>query len=604
MNIISAVKRALVAALLILATGHARAQWATQVLDLKPGWNAVYLHVDASHDTLANMVAADPDNPILEVWLWSPAPNTVQFVQNPQTPTDAGSQWASWNRLDIASSRLHRLVANSAYLVRVGTNVSAYAWHVKGKPVAPSYSWTSTGLNFLGFSTPAEGPPSYESFLAQSPELQQNAEIYQYVGGDLGAKNPARLLAYRTTPVKRGQAVWIRSGTLFNRYFGPFELMLSGGGGIDFGDQLNVRNFRLRNLTAGALTVSMQLAASETPVAGQPEIAGSPALLVRGELNLTNLTYGYRHLAVGGAQNLTLAGYGQPGSEIEVVLGLNRSAVGGQPGDLLAGVLRFVDSLGLSQVDVPVTAALGSSAGLWVGGAEVSQVGQYLKTYERDADDQPVADVDGRYVVSGINTNMAAVSRVFPVRLIVHNPAQGPAKLLQRVYVGFDATTNYVVSTTEAVLHRGLISQARRVSAAHLPWSRENSAWLFNGRFPDMSSLTAIVSVGFNDHAANPFVHTYHPDHDNLDAAFRNVLPQGSESYSVQREITLHMNQPEDDFASLTSSGQTITGDYRETITVLGLARAGGTRDSRQFETGGTFTLNRIASVADLTIAP
>jgi hypothetical protein len=176
--------------------------------------------------------------------------------------------------------------------------------------------------------------------------------------------------------------------------------------------------------------------------------------------------------------------------------------------------------------------------------------------------------------------------------------------LLQRVYCGFDANTNYVVATTDSVLHPGLLGQARRVSAAHLPWRGDNTPWAFNGRFHDLTNLTATVGLDFNDHASNPFVHTYHPDHDNLDATFRKGLPQGSESYTVQRAITLLLNPPADDFASLTSSGRTITGDYFETITVLGLARAGGTHDTRRFETHGTFTLNRISEVPALTVLP
>ena len=35
----------------LFAAGEARAQWATQPLSLQPGWNAVFLHVDASYGT-------------------------------------------------------------------------------------------------------------------------------------------------------------------------------------------------------------------------------------------------------------------------------------------------------------------------------------------------------------------------------------------------------------------------------------------------------------------------------------------------------------------------------------------------------------------------
>jgi hypothetical protein len=277
-------------ALCLASALSTQAQWLTQSFALKAGWNAVYLHVDASHDTLENLVGSDLGNPILEVWLWAPPASTLQFVQSPQQPV-AGAQWVSWDRNSTDPQPLQRLVGNAAYLVRVATNGAPYAWNLKGKPLPPANEWTTTGLNFLGFPTVPSGPPTFEAFLAKVPELQQNAEIYHYPGGDLGAGNPARLYALRTTRVNRGQAYWIRSGTVYNRYFAPFEIALSGSRGLDYGDALNAVSFRLRNLALTNLTVTLGLNESEAPPPGQTNIAGTPPLLVRGPLNTTNLTY-------------------------------------------------------------------------------------------------------------------------------------------------------------------------------------------------------------------------------------------------------------------------------------------------------------------------
>ena len=587
---------------LLCSTFPARAQWVTQSVGLKAGWNAVYLHVDPSHVSLDALVGADLANPILEVWLWAPPASTLQFVQSPQEPV-AGAQWMSWNRNSADTQMLQRLVGNCAYLVRVATNVASYTWTLKGKPLPPAYEWTTTGLNFLGFPTLPTGPPTFENFLAKAPELQQSAEIYQYPGGELGSGNPARLYALRTTTVKRGQAYWIRSGTTYNRYFAPFELALSSAHGVSYGDTLNAASFRLRNLTANNLTVTLRLVASETPPAGQTNIAGTPPLVVRGVLNTTNLTYAYSNLAFGGTHTWTLPASGLSGSDVEIVLGLDRVAMAGGVGDLFAGVLRLTDSLGHAQVDVPVSATAGSSAGLWVGAASVSQVGQYLKTYSRDGANQPVLDTNGQYVVASLNTNLGAVSRSYPLRLIVHNPevGHGNAVLLQRVFVGLDPWTNTVVALQESALSATTLSQARRISAAHLPWNVTNRAWAFSGALGQASNLTATVTLPFNDQASNPFLHTYHPDHDNLDTAFKNELAQGAESYTVQRAITLSILPPSSGAAAFSSGAQTLSGNYLETITVQGLARAGGTCDTRTFEVRGTFSLNRIAAIPTLT---
>ncbi|MCX6902636.1 MAG: hypothetical protein NTW03_04000 [Verrucomicrobia bacterium] len=592
----------LLAPLLLLAALPAHAQWLTQTNTLKAGWNAVYLHVDPSYDTLDNMVGSDLSNPILEVWLWNPPASTMQFVQSPQQPV-AGDQWVSWVRNSTDPQTLQRLVGNATYLVRVATGVATYAWQIKGRPLPPSYTWTTTGLNFLGFPTVAYNPPTFDAFLSKVPDLQQNAEIYYYPGGDLGTGNPARVYAMRAMTVKRGQAYWIRAGTVYNRYFAPFELALTGSGGVNYGDSINAMSFRVRNLTSTNLNVTLKLVASEGPPAGQTNIVGTPPLMVRGPLNTTNLTYAYSNLSIGGVYTWALAAKGQPGSEVEVVLGLDRTTLSGAVGALFAGVLRLTDSFGYSQVDVPVTANVASSAGLWVGAAAVTQVGQYLKTYQRDTNDNPVMDTNGQYQVTSLNTNLGAVSRTFPLRLIVHNPeaGHGNAVLLQRVFVGLDAWTNEVVALAQSSLSSTFLSQARRISAAHLPWTPTNQAWAFNGALGQSGQLAATVTLPFDDQASNPFLHTYHPDHDNLDPAFRNELAQGSESYTVRRDIRLTIVPPTGGSATFTTGAQSLSGNYAETVTMSGLARAGGTNDTRTFEVRGLFNLNRISAVPTLT---
>ncbi len=597
------VKRILLTLLLLVGASFAQAQWLSQSVTLSPGWNAVYLHVDASHTTLDTLVGGDGANPILEIWRWNAGPN-VQFTTDPQSPINGGSQWISWSR-GAANSPLQRIVGNSGYLVRVETNVVSYTWTVKGKAVAPANDWTTTGLNFLGFATVPNSPPNFDTFLAVAPDLFDSAELYYYHGGDLNSNNPARIFSpeYRNTPVKRGQAFWFRSGTTFNRYFGPLTVDLSSGTAIDFKENGNSSSLRLKNRTASSLTVSVQLLASETPPAGQTAIAGEPPLIIRGAANPTNVTFGYTNLPINTTRSWTLAPQGQPGSELEVVFGLNRAAMSANPGTLFAGILRFTDSLGYSQVDVPVSAKASSTAGLWVGRALATQVGEYLKTYQTAG--SSLAMTNGHYIATATNTSIAPTAKLFPLRLIVHNPGAGSnAVMLRQVFYGPDAFTNLVVATKQDALNQNLLGQCRRVTATHLPWSATNTFWGMSGRLGSASNLTASVMLDYNDQASNPFLHSYHPDHDNLNTTFKTVLVPGMESYSVRRDITLSVTPPANDFASQIAGTQSIEGNYLETITVLGLPRAGNTNDTRTFEVRGVFTLNRISDVPTLTVVP
>jgi hypothetical protein len=589
--------------LFMAATTSSHGQWVTQTLELKSGWNAVFLHVDADHTTLDGLIGGDPTNPIVEVWRWQP-PVTTQFTDSPLNPNPR-SEWSSWVR-NRPGSALQRLMGDTAYLVRVSVDTPTFVWAVKGRPVPPRQDWTVTGLNLIGFSTPAANPPKFDAFLARSPELSSaTPEIYQYVGGDLSANNPVKLVPFlfRSVPVKRGEAFWIRAGEVFNHYFGPFEVVLNGQR-LGFGDDISAAPVRLRNLTTNALTVNLSLLSSETPPVGQASIAGLPPLILRSDFNVNNLVYGYTNLPVGAVRSWRLAPANTPGSEIEVVVGLNRSAITSNPGALLAGILRFTDSLGFSQVDIGASASAASGAGLWVGTAVVGEVAQSLKTYSRDADNQPIVATNGSYIVTSTDTSVGGAARPYPLRLIVHNPSSGNAALLQRVFVGLNANTNTILSLKESALSPQFLKDARRLSAVHLPWSAQNPAWSFSGRFGAQTNLTTTVTLGYDDRASSPFIHAYHPDHDNLDPTFRNQLPQGSESYGVQRQITLNVTPPANDFSSLVSAHQTIDGVYSEIITLKGLARAGGTNDTRRFEVRGSFTLNRVSDIAQITPAP
>jgi hypothetical protein len=321
-------------------------------------------------------------------------------------------------------------------------------------------------------------------------------------------------------------------------------------------------------------------------------------------LNTTNLTYGFTNLSVGTARTVTLAPKGTPGSDVEVVLGLDRSSMTGAEGALFAAVLRLTDSLGFSMVEMPVTARVASTSGLWVGNAEINRVEPYLPALQKLAASavpvDPAPTLPEGVVEVPREELEANVPRTFPVRLIVHNPGSGNAKLLQQVFYGFDTYTNQVVATSESVLLASYLPQSRRITTSNLPWRAGNEPWSFSGRLGDASTLTTTVETAFDDHGSNPFLHTYHPDHDNLDATFKAQVPRGMESYGIRREITLRVLPPSTNVFSLGNS-RTMRGWYKETIRLVGLARGGGTSDTRDFLISGPFTLTRISDVGALT---
>jgi hypothetical protein len=206
------------------------------------------------------------------------------------------------------------------------------------------------------------------------------------------------------------------------------------------------------------------------------------------------------------------------------------------------------------------------------------------------------------YVVTAHNTSLDAVATPYPLRLIIFNDRIGNCSLMQRVYYGIQAGTqgtNIVVTTTQNSLDPAYLSTARRISATAWPWTPTNTIWAFaGGPLAQGATLTTTVYEPYDDQAANPFLHTYHPDHNNLNFNFSppHELPMGSESYAITRQIQLSVVANTDDFISLTTANTSLAGLYYETITLTGL---GG--NTKSYQTSGTFALKQISPISILT---
>ena len=803
------------------ASGAAMAQWLTQTNNLKAGWNAVYLHVDASHAPISDVMAAAPD--IEEVWLWNRPVLGQQFVESPQVPSASGSRWTRWTSSLGPTSPLKFLVPNAAYYVKVKATTPTYAWRLKGRPVPPIYDWTTSGLNFVGF--PLAQQLSYEQFFLPAPNLMQGTEVFASPGGAFGTGNPIRVFDFSRGVIQRGEAVWMRVDGGFNRYFGSFEVSGMDQRGLDFGTEGMQLSFRIRNASAETNVVRMEWIRSELPPAGQPSIPAMPPLIVRGNIQQgTALQYeGIAMLETdpfigatsGGSSSIewTLPPAGQPGSDIQVVLGVARSHITSGPGTVLAGIIRLTDGDFRTRVDLPLSATAQSNAGLWVGDARVSQVTQYLKQFALSADgsraigrrwtttsvdtffggDQDEGlDLSGTFVyavnlgttssttqtardavfrqassttglalssggtlvnlatfspsmvygtstaddslenimrsaayvtngtlsatlnveqgvryklqllfaeregtaatwsgfnllvgdnvivpnfiptrhitrggsfadqntkvgvvvsheftaptnqikvtldsagatskdiklqmaflngltlerldasslppelvaeegsvlVAGTTENNVGVPKSFPLRLIVHDNGTN-AFLMQRVFIGDDLATNTIVATRQSMLAPKRLAGARRITAAHLPWSQSNDPWPFATGGTNGTSMLVTVSTSYDSVGANPFVHQYHPDHDNLNAAFSSRLPKGQESYGITRTIRLTPATLGFDFESKTAGHKRRVGIYEETVTLEGSGA-----NVRTFRSAGSYSLTRISQVPALT---
>ena len=351
--------------------GSAHAQWRTETYTLKGGWNAIYLHGDASYDTIDNLLPNSGSTAnITEVWSWNPNPDQVQFTDSQMIPSGGTSEWSVWKRGDAASTTLSRLAGQRAYLLKcLGTSGNTYTVTLKQAPQIPSNSWVRNGANLLGFPTFKNGStfPTFASYFATFPAaVASSSKIFKYAGGDLGATNPVQLFSTSSERVDRNQAYWF-SAKVAGEYYAPLEFSLSTSGGLRFGRSLSDIKLRIRNRTAASVTVTLTPTVSEAEPSFQTAIAGSVSLKRR-TFNAATATWS--EAAFGASETEVVA----PQTTVELSFGINRAAMTGPVGALYASLLRITESSNLMDVYLPVSAKKDSLAGLWVGDISLNSV--------------------------------------------------------------------------------------------------------------------------------------------------------------------------------------------------------------------------------------
>jgi hypothetical protein len=545
-----------------LSVGVTHGQWQSTSYTLKGGWNAIYLHGDASYAPPATLFASYPA--VLEVWRWNTNPTQVQFMTTPLIPSAGTAEWTVWKR-DGSVSALSQMVGQSAYLVKCsGTTSNSYTVSIPQKVVPPSAAWVRNGANLMGFpSKLGSAYPTLGSYFATFPAaIAANTKIYKYVGGDLGAANPLQVFSPTSEKLDRNQAYWFSSQVVGN-FYAPVELGLSNLSGLDFGRTGAVITVRLLNRSATTSTVTIAPVASSAAPSGQESITGSVPI-TRRVFTAASATWTETPISAGFTEVVG------PNATVELNFGIDRgdaSMTGAAANALFASLLRFSDSAGLYDIVLPVTARKATLAGLWVGDA----------------------------IVGGVESKTAgytgtATAQTYALRYLIHVDDDGTARLLSQVFMGNLAAAPYAAGlcTQESGLNAADKASARRLVCAHMPLDRVLGSG--SGSFALGATLTRTIATPFND-PTSPFVHQYHPDHDNQSGS--TALVSGQESYDLSRAVTFSFAASAPAGVSATGyGGSVIAGSYAETLSGL-------RKDS--VTVTGTFTLRRVSEIGTLS---
>ena len=372
-----------------------------------------------------------------------------------------------------------------------------------------------------------------------------------------------------------------------------------------------------------------------------PTITAAVPLKIRGALNQETSTYAYTDLTAATPFTLVLT----PGQETEVTVVVNRATMSGAAGALYGSLLRITDSLNYSKIDLGVSAVASDYTGVWAGAVALSQVDQIVGNAVAPAPEAAQATATfAAGAVTGVTVNSSAaqfsstptvvftggggtgasataviektfLTRVtltaggtgytsaptisfsggaldrratavaFPMRLLLHSAANGTVKLVQQIYLGSDGITT--TAATAETLFPATLKPTKRLSAAQFP---SDFVATGTGSLAPTGTLSFTVPLGY-DSDSNPFVHRYHPDHDNLDPLFGTKLAAGKESWTVNRAITMTFATSLPGVTDPAWGVSMLGGTYSETVTGLRAAA---------ISTSGTFILYRVATSAAL----
>lgn len=582
------------AVFLFLGAPSALGQWLTQRITLEPGWNAVHFEVRPEPGQCEQVFAG---HPVQSVWKWNRRFSTIQFTVDPNTLLPEDPDWQVWlppSEPRAFLSQLGALQGNQAYLIKVASNATPFTLNIKGRVIVPRVDWFPHGLNLVGFPVHPSTPPTFTEFFKFTPEIDTSKsyanELYRIQNTGAGQRivQPAR------DRMQRGVAYWIGCASAPTR-FSVLQVIPNSPDGIDFGTTLTRKEYTVKNIhPTESRTVRLRLRASESPppTGGYAELAG-PVPLSFLSKNSSNLWTWGQLPETGLSQTLV------PGDEWRLWLGVRRRDFAPYVpqttnGAAYQSIIEITDGAESLLVRVPVTARKPATLstgllsdgpgelpvhhadeGLWVGAVTLDQVN---------------APAWPAYIDNLLNTPAAA-----SFRLLVHVDGYGQAQLLQRVALAWDPTLTDAPHTngTYALFadDRALPPEAtdvKRIDSVAFPVM---APVILSGSFSN--ALTGTLTVAF-DAPTNPFLHRYHPMHDNKNWDFE-AYTNAVETRTIVRDLTLSFDAITNTSTNPYYGVDRLGGVYQETLAGL---------RADPILVRGAFSLQRISRINQLITLP
>lgn len=240
----------------------------TQTIQLRSGWNAVFLEV---HPVEIKPAVLFDQSPIDVVAAFFAPGTSAQFMTDPGADMFSQSGWGVWyatNRPDAFLKTLHGIYGQQGYLIHAKRD---YTWTISGAVTPALVKWQANAYNLVGFGVHPVAAPTFAQFFAGASALRHN-KIYRLANGSW-----RRVTDPAAEAMRSGEAFWIYCDGN-TTYQGPLRVETQTQLGVVLGS--SVDEITLHNETPNPVRPTI-----EHVVGGSPPV---PLSIVVQTTGLTN----------------------------------------------------------------------------------------------------------------------------------------------------------------------------------------------------------------------------------------------------------------------------------------------------------------------------
>ncbi|MCA9448538.1 MAG: hypothetical protein KC931_15555, partial [Candidatus Omnitrophica bacterium] len=516
---------------LFLIAYRCDAQWMEQTIELKSGWNSVYLEVEPFPAECSIQLLGLP---VESVATYDPNSSPVEFIEDPSNLVPELPDWRFYfpkNDPRSFATNLYVFQAATPYLIKCSAPAT---WKVVGRPLHIPQNWKPNSYNLVGFPVDPDNPPTVESWFAPSTAHSpidfwrlDSAGVWQKVN------------AVSTTTIEPGVAYWVYSNGESD-YQGPLDIALPQGTELNYERGLVEQAIEVSNVSALSRSVTVRALNSTSP----PD----PTLPIKGgEVPLTY--YGRKD----SGQNTQFGFFDLP-ETVQI-----------EPGELTPHLFQLaVDRTRMK--DAPASAVFQSILEIKDDHGYRKRIGVLSRGRARDVEENAAKGVEGTadpatgLWVGSVSLNLVNDANLIPTtytptaspfefRVMMHVGADGSVRLLnEAIQLWRDGTTKpdpnnpeiQIVDTpgrsvlltppvppslmgqVGTVLKPGTLRDgrpfARRISTAAYSLHDENGQPIApemtrEGNFGEDGGKVQILLTIHDNDPVNPFHHQFHPQH-------------------------------------------------------------------------------------------